>query len=91
MLRLTVNTEEYLTIGENVKIVFLGGSKNHTKIMIDAPKEVNVVRGKVLENKAMTPEEKEKLPKYYAEPELQEKFRKPKKVIITKGNIEGGR
>lgn len=27
MLRLTVSTEEYLMIGDNIKIVFLGGSK----------------------------------------------------------------
>lgn len=49
MLRLTVSTEEYLQIGEDVKIVFLGGSKNHLRIMIDAPKELNVVRSKVIE------------------------------------------
>ena len=39
MLRLTVSTEEYLMIGDNVKIVFLGGTKNHLRIMVDAPKE----------------------------------------------------
>ena len=49
MLRLTVSTEEYLMIGNDIKIVFLGGSKNHTRVMLDVPKEVNVVRGKVLE------------------------------------------
>lgn len=46
MLRLTMGTEDYLMIGEDVKIVFLGGSKNHLRIMIDAPKEVGVVRSK---------------------------------------------
>ena len=39
MLRLTVSPEEYLMINDNIKIVFLGGTKNHLRIMIDAPKE----------------------------------------------------
>ena len=46
MLRLTVSPEEYLMINDNIKIVFLGGTKNHLRIMIDAPKEVNIVRRK---------------------------------------------
>ena len=90
MLRLTVSTEEYLMIDDNIKIVFLGGTKNHLRIMIDAPKEVNIVRSTVLENQITDPEEKAKLPKYYAEPEPDEKYRRKKnsRVIITKGNLE---
>lgn len=94
MLRLTVSTEEYLQIGENVRIAFLGGSKNHLRIMVDAPKDVNIVRSSVLEQKIADPAEKEKLPKYYAEPELPEKYRKKKlksNIIITKGNLEDNR
>lgn len=83
MLRLTVSTEEYLMIGDDVKIVFLGGSKNHLRVMIDAPKEVNVVRSKVIENKITDEELKATLPKYYAEPEVPQKFRKPKNVVIA--------
>lgn len=56
MLRLTVSPEEYLKIGEDIKIVFLGGSKNHIRIMLDLPKEVNVIRSKVIENTASTSE-----------------------------------
>ncbi len=82
MLRLTVSAEDYLMIGEDVKIVFLGGSKNHLRIMIDAPKELNVVRSKVIENNTTDPEEKAKLPHYYAEPDLSEKYRK-KKIVMN--------
>lgn len=82
MLRLTVNTEEYLMIGDDIKIVFLGGTKNHTRIMLDIPKEVNVVRSKVIESRTTDPEEKKKLAHYYAEPELPEKYRK-KKVRVN--------
>lgn len=80
MLRLTVSTEEYLMIGDDVRIVFLGGSHNHLKIMIDAPKEVDVIRSRVIENKIKDPELKAKFPKYYAEPDRQEKFRKSQKI-----------
>lgn len=78
MLKLTVNTEEYLMIGDDIKIAFLGGTKNHTRVMLDIPKEINVVRGKVLERRTTDPVEKKKLAHYYAEPELQERYRKKK-------------
>lgn len=84
MLRLTVSTEEYLQIGEDVKVIFLGGSKNHLRIMIDAPKDLNVVRSRVIENNTTDPEEKEKLPHYYAVPDLPEKYRK-KRVVVNDG------
>ena len=42
MLRLTVSPEEYLMINDNIKIVFLGGTKNHLRIMIDAPSHSTV-------------------------------------------------
>lgn len=82
MLRLTVSAEDYLMIGEDVKIVFLGGSKNHLRIMVDAPKEYNVVRSKVIENNTVDPQDKEKLPHYYAVPDLPEKYRK-KKIMVN--------
>lgn len=89
MLRLTVSTEEYLMINDNIKIVFLGGTKNHLRIMVDAPKEVNIVRSTVLEGKITDPEEKAKLPKYYAEPAPDEKYLKKKKrnIYISHGNV----
>ena len=82
MLRLTVSTEEYLQIGDDVKIVFLGGSKIHFRIMVDAPKELNVVRSKVIENNAKSEEEKANLPHFYAEPDNSEKYRK-KKIMLN--------
>lgn len=78
MLRLTVSTEEYLMINEDIKIIFLGGTKHHLRIMIDAPKNVNVVRSTVLERKVTDPQERAKLPRYYAEKEKPEKYVKSK-------------
>lgn len=89
MLRLTVSTEEYLMIGDDIKIVFLGGSKNHTRVMLDIPRNVNVVRSKVIEASTADPNDKEKISHYYAEPELPEKYRKKKsgsrKTAATNG------
>lgn len=79
MLRLTVPTKEYIMIGDNIKIVFLGGSANHNRIMIEAPKEVAIVRGKLIERNTIDPEERAKLPKYYEHQEHPEKYKKIKK------------
>lgn len=88
MLRLTVAQEEYLMIGDDVKIVFLGGTGKHMRVMIDAPKNVNIVRSSVIEGQFSDPEIRKTLPRYYAEEEHPEKYRKKTKVIITGGNAE---
>lgn len=75
MLRMSVAAEEYLMLGDDIKIVFLGGSGKHMRIMIDAPREINVVRSSVLEKKC-TRQEREKLPRYYAQEEHPEKYKK---------------
>lgn len=84
MLRMTVNTEEYIQIGEDIRIVFLGGSRNHTRVMLDVPKEINVVRSRALENHARSTEDREKIAQYHAVPELEEKYRK-KKMVVNDG------
>jgi len=84
MLRLTVSTEEYLMIGEDVKLVFLGGTGKHLRIMIDAPREKNIVRSTVLEKNTTDPLERAKLPRYYAEPEHPEKY---VRKSVKSGNI----
>ena len=86
MLRMSVAQEEYILIGDNIKIVFLGGTGKHMRVMIDAPKEVNIVRSRVLEKKMNSPELKAKLPKYYKEPEHPEKYKKKSNVVIVHNN-----
>ena len=83
MLRMSVKAEEYLQIGDNIKIVFLGGTGNHMRIMIDAPREVNIVRSSVLEKNIQDPEELAQMPKYYKEPEHPEKYRKKTNIVIV--------
>lgn len=83
MLRLTLSTEEYLMLGDDIKIVFLGGTGKHLRIMIDAPREVDIVRSSLIERKFTDPEIRATLPKYYAEPEHPEKYKKKKKIRQT--------
>lgn len=85
MLRLSLSTEEYLMLGEDIKIVFLGGSNHHLRIMIDAPKEVDIVRSTVLEKQ--NPELLQNSPNYYAEPNLPERYRKKRSSTAKKGAV----
>ncbi len=52
MLRLSVTKNEYLMIGKDVRLTFLGSNDRSLKIMIDAPKEINIARGKAIEKRA---------------------------------------
>ena len=52
MLRLSVTKDEYLMVGKDVRITFLGGNSSTLWLMIDAPKDVNVARGKAIEKRA---------------------------------------
>lgn len=87
MLRISVAAEEYLMIGEDIKLVFLGGTGKHMRIMIDAPREINIVRSTVLEKNVTDPSEKAKLPRYRKAEERPEKYLKKPNLIITKGNV----
>lgn len=49
MLSLTLATGEYLTIGDQVVIQIDRVAGDHCKLTIQAPREVPVVRGEVLE------------------------------------------
>ena len=47
MLKLTLKPGEYIDIGDNIKVIFSGGSANNIHLLIDAPKDVNIVRSSV--------------------------------------------
>ena len=53
MLMLTVPKEEYLMIGRDIKITFLGGNNNQLRVMIDAPKDINIARGRAIRKRAV--------------------------------------
>lgn len=85
MLRLSVKDEEYLKIGNDVKIVFLGSSGGYTRIMIDAPKEVNIARSKAIEKRIQDPEVLAAMPRYVKAP-VKHSQKKKSNVVIVRNN-----
>ena len=95
MLNLTVRPGEYLQIGEDIKLVFVGGTNNNLKVMVDAPRKYNIVRSTVLEKHAKTEDEKKAIPKYYKEEIPEELVKKIKQNARAKQResayLEAGR
>ena len=94
MLNIRVKAGEYIQIGEDIKVIIVGGISNQYKVMVDAPKKYNIVRGKVLERNAKTEEERERLTQYYPEPELSKEElkqliekRRKKKIAVTQKSL----
>lgn len=44
MLKLTLKPGEHIDIGDNVRVIFSGGSANNIHLLVDAPRELNIVR-----------------------------------------------
>ena len=44
MLKLTLREGEYVNIGDNIRVVYAGGSGKNGRLMIDAPREMNISR-----------------------------------------------
>ena len=51
MLKLSLRPGEYIDIGENVRVVFSGGSANNIHLLIDAPKEIAIARSSAGESR----------------------------------------
>ncbi len=60
MLNFTIKPGESFQIGKDITVVFLGGTPNNLKVMVDAPRSYNIVRGSLLE----------KQKNYYPEPAI---------------------
>lgn len=44
MLKLSLKEGQYLNIGDDIRIVYVGGNGNHCRLLIDAPRELNIAR-----------------------------------------------
>ena len=44
MLKLTLRPGEFIDIGDNVRVIFSGGSANNIHLLVDAPREINIAR-----------------------------------------------
>lgn len=72
MLKLTIKPGEFIDIGEDIRVVYSGGTEGNIHLLIDAPKELNIVRSKVLARKSVESDKKISrfISTYYAEPSL---------------------
>lgn len=72
MLKLSLKPGEFLNIGENIRVVFSGGSANNIHLLIDAPREMNIKRNKADSNG------------YHAEDEISKEAREQIVEILRK-------
>ena len=76
MLNLSLIQGQYVNIGDNRRVVYVGGSGNHARLMIDAPRDVNIARNKTETN----PERRKDT--YYAEPGISREAQAEIKKIL---------
>ena len=76
MLKLSLKQGQYVNIGDNIRVVYVGGSGNHARLLIDAPRELNIARSTTEENPARRRET------YYAEPGISREAQQEIKRIL---------
>ena len=54
MLKLTLKPGDFIDIGDEIKVVFSGGSANNIHLLVDAPREMNIARSSAAGKKAKT-------------------------------------
>ncbi len=84
MLKLTLQPGEYLDIGENIRVVFTGGSARNAHLMIDAPREISIVRSNAGGKKATKDS-------YYVDKGISEEAKKEIVGIIMREKAQGRR
>ena len=55
MLKLTLRPGDFIDIGEEIKVVFTGGSQRNIHLLVGAPKEMNIVRSTAMKEKGVSP------------------------------------
>ena len=76
MLKLSLKEGQYVNIGDDIRIVFAGGTGKHCRLLIDAPKELNIARS----NNEQDPAKRKDT--YYPEPKISEEAQHEIKKII---------
>ena len=76
MLKLTLKPGDYIGIGENIRVVFSGGSANNIHLLVDAPREINIARSSA--------ERKSSRARYYKEQGISEQVQKEIAAILMR-------
>ena len=90
MLKLTVKPGEYVLVGNEIKVVFAGGSANNMRILIDAPKSMNIARSAALE-KYKEAEEPGNMVRHYKDKELSAEAKEKIRAIIMEDRRKAGK
>ena len=83
MLKISLKQGQYVNIGDNIRVVYVGGTGNHGRLMIDAPKEVKIARSTVEQN----PERRKDT--YYPEPAISKEAQDEIKKILWNERMKG--
>ena len=70
MLKLSLKEGQYVNIGDDIRIVFAGGTGKHCRLLIDAPKELNIARSN------NEPDPAKRKDTYYPDPEISNEAQK---------------
>lgn len=81
MLKLSVKPGEYVLIGDDIKLVFAGGSSQNLRVLIDAPRAYNIVRSEALGRYGMAAELGNEV-KHYRDRELSPEAKEKIKAIL---------
>lgn len=81
MLKLSVIPGEYVLIGDDIKLVFAGGSSQNLRVLIDAPRAYNIVRSEALGRYGMAAEPGNEV-KHYRDRELSPEAKEKIKAIL---------
>lgn len=76
MLKLTLKPGDFIDIGDQVKVIFSGGSANNIHLLIDAPKSMNIARSSAGKEKTASP--------YYREKEISAEARREITAILMR-------
>lgn len=79
MLKLTLKPGDFIDIGEDIKVIFSGGSANNIHLLIDAPRELNIARSTVAQNRRESPYHAEKAISKEAQKEIVEIIKREKR------------
>ena len=76
MLKISLKPGQYVNIGEDIRVVFAGGSGNNIRLLIDAPREVPIARNTAERNT------ERKKDSYYKENPISEEAQQEIKRIL---------
>lgn len=76
MLKLSLKEGQYVNIGDDIRVVYVGGNGKHGRLLIDAPRDINISRS----NNEPNPQRRKET--YYPEPEISETAQKEIQRII---------